>query len=142
MNSFPKSSLIVWAGLLVLALAGCGRRETPVEAGIRTQTLLMGNAGEPQDLDPDAISVYSDCVVAYALFEPLTWIDPKTALAVPAAAVSWEASPDGLVYTFHLRPGARWSNGDPVTAEDFVYSFHRILTPTFAAYYSYMLWPI
>ena len=142
MNPFSKSSSILLAGLLVLALGGCGRRETPVEAGIRTQTLLMGNAGEPQDLDPDTISVYSDCVVAYALFEPLTWIDPKTALAVPAAAVSWEASPDGLVYTFHLRPGARWSNGDPVTAEDFVYSFHRILSPALAGFYSYMLWPI
>ena len=133
--------LILVAGLLVAA-AGCAKRETPVEAGVRTQTLLLGNAAEPADLDPQVINAWTDSNVDYALFEALTWIDDRTNQPVPAAAASWDVSPDGLVYTFHLRADGRWSNGEPVTADDFAYSFRRILTPTFAASYSYMLWPI
>lgn len=123
-------------------LAGCHRRESPAEAGIATQTLLVGNAAEPADLDPQVIYAWTDQNIDNALFEGLTWIDERTTRPIPAAARSWDESPDGLVYTFHLRPNGRWSNGDPVTAGDFVYAFHRILTPTFGAFYSYMLWPI
>ncbi len=130
------------AGLAAFALAGCGRRTTPAEAGIKTQTLLLGNAAEPATLDPQLVDAWTDSNIDYALFEPLTWIDARTMRAVPAAAKSWDVSPDGLVYTFHLRPDGRWSNGEPVTAQDFVFSFRRILTPDFAASYSYMLWPI
>lgn len=129
-------------GLAAIALSGCGRRETPVEAGIRTQSLLLGNSAEPADLDPQAINAFTDANITDALFEGLTSIDAKTSRGVPAVAERWEISPDGLVYTFHLRSSARWSNGDPVTAQDFVFSFHRILSPAFAAGYSYMLWPI
>lgn len=130
--------------LLALALssAGCLRRMTPAEAGLASQTLLMGNAAEPADLDPDIVDSWSDSDVDYALFEALTWIDERTSRAIPAAARSWEVSADGLVYTFHLRPDGRWSNGDPVTAEDFAYAFRRILSPGLGALYSYMLWPI
>ena len=142
MYPISRIPLLPAAVLLLLALPGCARRETPVESGIRTQTLLVGNAAEPADLDPQVVYAYTDSNIVYTLFEPLTWVDPKTSLAVPAAADRWEVSPDGLVYTFHIRPNARWSNGDPLTAGDFVYSFHRILTPAFAASYSYMLWPI
>jgi oligopeptide transport system substrate-binding protein len=129
-------------GSMVLALFGCERRETPVEAGIRTQTLLYGNGAEPADLDPEATVAFVDSQIEYALFEGLTKIDDKTSVPVAAAAESWDVSADGKVYTFHLRSNGRWSNGDPVTADDFVYSFHRILTPSFGALYSYMLWPI
>ena len=62
--------------------------------------------------------------------------------AVPAVAERWEVSTDGLTWTFHLRADAKWSNGEPVTAHDFVFSFRRILTPALAAGYNYMLWPI
>jgi oligopeptide transport system substrate-binding protein len=127
---------------MALALCSCTRRETPVEAGIRTQTLLYGNGAEPADLDPDNTFAFVDSQVEYALFEGLTKIDGATSAPVPAAAERWEVSSDGKVYTFHLRSAARWSNGDPVTADDFVYSFRRILSPAFGALYSYMLWPI
>jgi len=126
----------------LLSQAGCARRETPAEAGIRTQTLLVGNGAEPADLDPQAIMVNTDVNIAYCLFEGLTKLDAKTCVPAPALASSWDVSSDGKVYTFHLRQSARWSDGDPVTADDFVYSFHRILSPAFAAGYSYMLWPI
>jgi oligopeptide transport system substrate-binding protein len=127
---------------MALALIGCSKRETPVEAGIRTQTLLVGNRAEPSDLDPQVITVYTDVQIAYSLFEGLTKLDGKTSEAVPDLAERWDISPDGKVYTFHLRPNTKWSDGDPVTAGDFVYAFHRILSPAFGALYSYMLWPI
>jgi oligopeptide transport system substrate-binding protein len=143
MHSNSRHRFLPLAGcVLLLALPGCAPRETPVEAGIRTQTLLVGNGAEPADLDPQVINAFTDSHIAYTLFEGLTKLDAKTSLASPAAADRWEQSPDGLVYTFHIRPNARWSNGDPLTSGDFVYSFQRILTPAFAAPYSYMLWPI
>jgi oligopeptide transport system substrate-binding protein len=122
--------------------AGCGKRETPVEEGIRTQTLLLGNLAEPKDLDPHILDAFTDMNIAVALFEGLTALDEKTAKPIPAAADRWEISPDGLVYTFHIRANAKWSDGTPLTSQDFAYSFQRILTPAFAASYSYMLWPI
>jgi oligopeptide transport system substrate-binding protein len=125
-----------------LFLLGCARRETPVEAGIRTQTLLVGSGAEPASLDPQLAVMYYDQRILPALFEGLTAIDERTARPVPAVAESWDVSSDGLVYTFHLRPNARWSNGDPVTAHDFAFAFQRILLPKLGAPYCYMLWPI
>ena len=124
------------------ASSGCWRLETPAEAGIRTQTLLVGNYGEPSDLDPGSSVSFTDAHIDYALFEGLTKLDSRTSMPAPAAADHWDVSGDGRIYTFHIREDARWSNGDPLTAEDFVYAFRRVLTPTFAAAYSYMLWPI
>jgi oligopeptide transport system substrate-binding protein len=135
------ADVCIGAALLMAFLApGCAKRESPAEAGIRTKTLLLGNGAEPQDLDPNTCSLYTDCNVLMALFEGLTCIDEKTSEAVPGVAERWDVSPDGLVYTFHLRAEAKWSNGDPVTADDFVYSFHRILSPGLASEYSYMLY--
>ena len=128
--------------LALLLLPGCAKRETQAEAGIRTKTLLVGNGAEPASLDPHVVNLYYDQRILLALFEGLTAIDEKTARPVPAVAESWDVSPDGLVYTFHLRPNARWSNGDPVTAHDFAFAFQRILLPKFGATYCYMLWPI
>ena len=118
------------------------RRESPVAAGIRDQVLHLGNGAEPQDLDPQIIAAYTDYNIVIALFEGLTAIDEKTSQGVPAAAERRDVSTDGLVYTFHLRTNGRWSNGEPVTAVDFVYSIHRMLSPALAAEYSYALWPL
>ncbi len=127
---------------LLLGLGACAKRETPVEEGIRTHTLLIGNQNEPATLDPHLIDAATDMNVAVALFEGLTAYDEKTGGPVPAVAEKWEISPDGLIYTFHLRPTAKWSNGDRVTAGDFEYSFHRILSPALGSTYAYMLYPI
>jgi oligopeptide transport system substrate-binding protein len=133
--------LIFAATLLVVFLAtGCAKRESPAEQGIRTKTLLLGNGAEPRDLDPDVCNAFTDMNVLGALFEGLTSMDEKTSQAVPGVAERWDISPDGLVYTFHLRADVKWSNGDPLTADDFVYSFHRILSPGLASEYSYMLY--
>jgi oligopeptide transport system substrate-binding protein len=136
------SALFGFALSAGLFLLGCARRETPVEAGIRTQTLLVGNNAEPASLDPHLATMITDQSILLALFEGLTALDEKTARPVPAVAERWDISPDGLVYTFHLRPTAHWSNGDPVTAHDFAFAFQRVLLPRLGAPSAYMLWSI
>lgn len=120
-------------GLLAAVMTGCGRRESAAAEGVRTRTLLVGNAAEPADLDPHLASVLNDQIVVNTLFEGLTILDERSTRALPGAAESWAASADGLVWTFKLRDGLRWSNGDPLTADDFVQSWRRILNPAFAA---------
>ena len=126
----------------VVLFASCAKRETPVLEGIRTHTLLLGNQNEPATFDPHLYDSATEFNIVSALFEGLTCFDEKTAKAVPGAAERWEISPDGLVYTFHLRANAQWSNGDRVTARDFVWSFERYLAPALASPYAYMLSPV
>lgn len=123
-------------------LFGCGKRETRVEAGIRDQVLHKGNGSEPQDLDPHTVSGNVEHFILMALLEGLVTEDPKDLHPVPGVAERWDISPEGTIYTFHLRTNALWSNGDPVTAMDFVNSYERILLPELAAEYSYMLYPV
>lgn len=121
---------------------GCSRRETPVEAGNRNGTLHVGNGAEPGTLDPHLVDAYTDMRIIVALLEGLCALDERTSQAVPAAAERWESSPDGLTWTFHLRAGLQWSNGEPLTADDFLQSWHRALAPGLASPYAYFLFPI
>lgn len=136
------SPLVAPLAALAVLLAGCSKRLSPVEAGIQTQTLHLGNGAEPQDLDPQIVTAYTDYLILIALFEGLTVIDEATSQAIPGVASRWDISADGLTYTFHLRDNARWSNGDPVTAQDFVFSYERMLSPALASEYAYMLYPV
>ncbi|MDB6094614.1 MAG: extracellular solute-binding protein family 5 [Verrucomicrobia bacterium] len=137
-----RSRLLPVVLAVLCTAAGCAKRETPADEGIRTHTLLVGNQNEPATLDPNLLNAATDMNIAIALFEGLTVLDEKTSQPRPGMAESWDLSPDGLTYTFHLRANSRWSNGDPVTADDFAYSFQRILTPALGSVYSYMLYPI
>ncbi len=125
------------AGLLFVS---CGRRETPVEQGIRDQVLERGLSADPSELDPHIITGLPEINVVSTLFEGLVDEDPVDLHPVPGVAESWEVSADGLSYTFHLRANARWSNGAPVTAQDFVGSIRRVLTRTLGADYATMLY--
>jgi oligopeptide transport system substrate-binding protein len=127
---------------LTLAAGGCGKRETLVAIGDRTQELRINNMGEPASLDPAVAIGNVEQDVILALFEGLIRPDPKDLSPQPGAAESWDISPDGKIYTFHLRKSNRWSNGDPLTAQDFVESYRRILLPSMASQYSYMLYPL
>lgn len=109
-------------------------------APLPPQILRIGNGGEPQDLDPQAITGIPEQKVMSALFEGLATEDPKDLHPVPGVAESWDISPDGRVYTFHLRSNARWSNGDPITAGDYVESYQRMLSPKFASEYAYLIY--
>ncbi|MFQ5972800.1 MAG: peptide ABC transporter substrate-binding protein [Alphaproteobacteria bacterium] len=100
-----------------------------------------GNTGEPETLDPHRTSTTYESNILHDLLEGLVIHDPA-ANVVPGVAESWEISEDGKIYTFHLRGNAKWSNGDPVTAGDFVFSLRRILTPDTGAKYSNILYPI
>ncbi|MBP8131863.1 MAG: peptide ABC transporter substrate-binding protein [Candidatus Hydrogenedentes bacterium] len=120
---------------LITGLASCGRSPDAPHAVI----LHVGNAAEVQDLDPHMVSGITEHRTLCTLFEGLVNLNPSTLEPEPGVAAAWELAPDGLVYTFHLRPDARWSNGDPLTAEDFHYSWNRILSPNLAADYAYFL---
>ena len=136
------SSILLLILPLLPLLTGCARRETPVEAGRRTQTLLVGNGAEPADLDPQTATILSDQNILMALFEGLTALDEQTTIPVPAAAERWEASADGLTWTFHLRAGLKWSNGEPLTAQDFIASWRRALNPALAADNAWYLYAV
>jgi oligopeptide transport system substrate-binding protein len=127
--------------VLVALAAGC-RRETPVQIADREGILLMSIGGDPETLDPQLINTLEDSYVTIGLFEGLTVPDPVTLEARPGVASSWEYDDKTMTWTFHLRPDAKWSNGDPVTARDFVFSYRRILTPALGAEYANMLYPI
>lgn len=128
--------------LLCTLLAGCAKRTTNVEEGIAAQTLHFANQTEPQDLDPHIVTGVPEFHILEALFEGLVIAEPKNLTPVPGVARSWEIGDRGLSYTFHLRNDARWSNGDPVTAGDFHFSFKRILSPKLGSEYAYMLYCI
>ena len=117
------------SALLLLLLVGCHRRETPVEIGNREQIFHLGNGSEPRDLDPHTAVSITESNILSSLFEGLVNYTPDGHGIVPGVAERWDVSPDGRVYTFHLRPGLKWSNGDPLTAADFLYAFRRIIEP-------------
>ncbi len=134
------TSTVALGILTTLLTTGCGQRGTAVAAGNRDQVIHIGNLTEPTDLDPHVISSQQDAQITMALFEGLAQYDPKDSTPVPAVAERWEHSTDGLTWTFHLRRNAKWSNGDPVTAHDFVFAYRRMLTPSLAAEYASMLY--
>ncbi len=120
--------------LLVAAalLGGCGRPP-------RRADLVVLNGAEPESLDPAIITGQPEGRLVYALFEGLTSLN-AAGLIKPGVAESWDTSGDKRTYTFHLRHNARWTNGDPVTAADFVNSWRRALAPETASEYSYQLY--
>ena len=135
----PTPLLRVVLAFCVLGFVACGKRDSKVDAGTRNQVLHLGNLSEPADLDPHTCVNLQDFNLIMALFEGLTQYDPKTSEPIPAVAERWENTADNQTWTFHLRRNAKWSNGDSVTAHDFVYAFQRILTPTLTAEYANML---
>jgi oligopeptide transport system substrate-binding protein len=112
-----------------VSVAGC-RRESRVESGARGQILHLGNGAEPKALDPGQMEAEVEYTIESALFEGLTNIANDGETILPGVAERWDVSPDGKTYTFHLRPDARWSDGSPVTADDFAFAFRRVFTPT------------
>lgn len=128
------------------------KRLVQIVAGITLAAMLSGaafaevvwnrgNSADPESLDPHKTSTVYEAHILRDLFEGLVMQDAKANL-IPGAAESWTISDDGKVYTFKLRPGAVWSNGDPVTADDFVYSFRRLEDPATGAEYASMLYVI
>lgn len=132
----PRSRLtaLLLGALAVLgALGSCTRAPEPSAA-----ILLRGNGPEPDSLDPQKARTVESHVVLRDLYECLTSL-AKDASTAPGVAKSWEASADGLRYTFHLRDNARWSNGDRVTSDDFVFALRRLVDPATASQYAQLI---
>jgi len=120
-------------GLILIACAGF--------SSAIADTLRLGNPGEPETLDPHRYNLRLEETILTDLFLGLTTFD-AAGQTVPGAAERWETSADGLRWTFHLRPGLKWSDGTPLTAEDFVYAFRRLLDPRTAASLAYFMYPL
>lgn len=115
--------------------------------------LIIGGFGDPQpeadfvfsstaehnNRDPQRMTYLHDIRLSHALFETLIVLDFNDMKIYPGVAEAWEISDDGLTYTFHLRDNARWSNGDPVTSHDFIYSWRRAMLPDTAAGYGHFM---
>jgi oligopeptide transport system substrate-binding protein len=123
----------ILAGLKLPALTVAGLLMTTCLASAES-VLNRGNGAEPETLDPAKSTGVTESNIQYELFEGLTTYSHNGDVA-PGIAEKWDVSDDGLTYTFHLRD-AKWSNGDPVTASDFVYSIQRLIDPKIAADYA------
>jgi oligopeptide transport system substrate-binding protein len=118
--------------LLCACVAGCTRYDRA--------DLVIVNGPEPESLDPAIITGQADGRIALTIFEGLTRYNPTNATPLPGLAERWDISPDGRVYTFHIRTNAVWSTGEPITAEDFVYAWLRVLEPRTGADYAGQLY--
>ncbi|MFN0067800.1 MAG: peptide ABC transporter substrate-binding protein [Limisphaerales bacterium] len=123
-------------------LAGCGESERMADRAAREGVLLIGNGDDLTDVDPHAVTGIPEHNVIDGLLEGLVRLDTRDLSPQPGAAERWEVSPDGRVYTFHLRKDARWSNGDPVTSLDFLQSHRRVLTPALGCQYAGMMFVV
>ena len=141
-RSHIKRLALVGGLISLLLFSACSKREEAVVASTREGILLFNNGAEPRDLDPHVVTGMPENRVIKSLLEGLAREHPERSDAVlPGMAERWESNPDKSIWTFHLRE-ANWSNGDPVTADDFAYAYRRILNPEFGAPYVSMLFRI
>ena len=138
--SGPFSLLSALLG--VFFLSACARKNPAPSAESAPQVIRLSQRNEPADLDPATATLPDEFFVIRALAEGLVTAGPDGQTPQPAAAARWEISPDALTYTFHLRPEARWSNGDPVTSGDFIASYRRLLSPATAAPKAPLFFPV
>ncbi len=137
-QKIPKFLLV----FTLILTASCEIGEGNVESGNRLGILHYGNGSEPQGLDPHVVTGVPENHIVRALFEGLAVKNPYTLEPEPGVAERWSFSDDKRVITFFLNPNARWSNGDPVQASDYVWSWRRALNPAMGNQYSYMLFPV
>jgi len=131
----PPAAALLAVSAISLA-AALSSAAPPAAAG----TLHMHNGGDPASLDPHKVSGDWENRIVGDLFEGLVTED-RQASPIPGMALRWEISADGLTYTFHLRD-AKWSDGEAVTAHDFVFAYRRLMDPKTAANYAYLQYPI
>jgi oligopeptide transport system substrate-binding protein len=148
-----KRQLSLYMTILLVGLVACSKAPTsgagsdaaPVAkaseaSGPRYLNFNLWN--EPEYLDPGLMSGVYESHVGRALFEGLVGNDPQTAAPIPGAATHWDLSKDQRVYTFHIRQNAKWSDGSPLTAQDFAYAWERVLRPATGSKYAFALYYI
>lgn len=136
-RSFNQFHIILVIVVMSSLLSGCmtsansryfGQTTPPKE-----NILRYVSGSEPESLDPQFVTGQPEARIMMALYDRLVEYHPKTVEPIPAVAESWEIAPDGTGYLFHLRKNAKFSNGEPITAHDFEYSFRRALSPELAS---------
>lgn len=145
----PRKRLWLLALTLGLALvaAGCGGDDNEQAAGDTAggtpakQVITVNWGTEPPSLDPGLASDTTSANILFNIMDPLVKLGADLE-PIPAAAESWDVSADGKTVTFHLRNDLKWTNGDPVTAEDFEWSWKRTASPELAADYAYQFFGI
>lgn len=135
-----RTGLALAAAAMALGLGGCQHRSHRPPCPPGALCLSYGNGAEPTSLDPAHIDGTWENNIVGQMIVGLTQSDSEGKVT-PGVATSWEESPDGLTWTFHLRPDAQWSDGSAVTADDFVYGIQRILDPKTASYSAFILFP-
>src|ERR1700735_3490955 len=110
---------------LLTAFCSCGQSTNRAASA---EVLRRGLAGEPSSLDPAVAADNFSFQVLQDLYEGLT-IEAASGEVLPGVASSWSVNPTGTEYTFHLRNNARWSNGQRVRAQEFVFAWRRLLEP-------------
>ena len=162
MKKSTRALSVLTASAMALGLAGCGSSAyqtqttaaaTEAESAAEGETAAAGEAASGEvstedlkvmletpveSLDPQQSTDGTSFEIIADYTDGLTQMDAD-GQAVPAIAESWETSEDGLTWTFHLREDAKWSNGEPVTAKDFVFAWQRAVDPDVASEYAYML---
>jgi len=139
MKQLIRYALTAVLAIYSLMFSGCSGGKTEVERATEAGILLINNGAEPRDLDPHVVTGMPENRVIKALLEGLAAEHPQDSdKVVPGMAERWESDPAKRVWTFYLRE-ALWSNGDAVTAHDFVYAYSRILEPELGAPYASML---
>jgi len=137
---------------LAFVAAGCGGdddddgdaapEEVPAEEQAAEQVMTVAWGAEPPSLDPGLATDTTSANILLNISDPLVRLEGEDLEPTPALAESWDVSEDGTTYTFHLRDDGTWTNGDPVTANDFEYAWKRVLDPETAADYAYQLYGI
>lgn len=147
MTGYKQLLILIAIALLGYSLTSCsvtaseepffGRTVPP-----RDNILRYVTGDEPESLDPPVSTGQPEARIYMALFDGLVEYNPKTMAPMPSLAQSWEVNHDSSEFLFHLRSDGRWSNGDPIDADDFVYSIRRALSPELASRNAYMAYYI
>jgi len=129
--------LLVITMILSLTLTACSKPSTPAapDAAKAPKQLTAQIGPNPETLDPALNSAVDGGNMLLFAFDCLLNVDKNNKI-IPGAAEKWETSADGLTWTFHLRKDLKWSDGSPLTAKDFVYSWKRVVDPATAAPYA------
>jgi len=129
--------------LILFIVASCSESINPVDSGLENQIYHHGNGSEPQGLDPHIVTGVPEHHILISLCEGLTIPNPNPNDMngyMAGTAESWSISDDGKEYVFNINKNAKWSNGESVTADDFVWSWKRILTASLGSQYPDMLY--
>ncbi|HEY0658497.1 MAG TPA: ABC transporter substrate-binding protein, partial [Pyrinomonadaceae bacterium] len=131
-------AIIILSSFLISCATSANNKYFGLTEAPKDNVMRYVSGSEPESLDTQFVTGQPEARIMMALYDGLVEYHPKTMEPIPAIAESWEVGTDGTEYLFHLRKNAKFSNGDPLTAKDFVYTFRRGLSPEFAARNAYL----